>query len=242
MDFSPSLTRVRFLRRYKRFLADVALPDGDHLTVHCPNPGGMLGLCEEGAEAWISDSRNPRRKLRYTLELLRLRSGALVLVNTQRPNAIAEEAVRAGGVPELSGFAELRRERPYGAENSRIDLWLSGPSGEVFVEVKSVTLEHEGAGYFPDAVTTRGQRHLRELGHVVAAGHRGVLLFVVGRDDVDRVRPARAIDPRYAELLVEAESAGVELLAYRLELSPERLELGVALPVEARAGAMGPTR
>ena len=232
MQFDPPLLETRFRRRYQRFFADVDPVDAaagvdprtaPPLTVHCPNSGSMRGCVETAGRAWISDSGNPNRKLRYTLEMLELEGDAAptrVLVNTQRPNALVEAAVREGTLAELVGADLVEREVKYGAERSRIDLRLTFGDRFAYVEVKNATMGVGGGRtLFPDAVTTRGAKHLRELMGVVAQGHRGVLVFCAGRDDTRVVAPADAIDPAYGKALREAAAAGVEVLAYRCELS-----------------------
>ncbi|RBP26441.1 sugar fermentation stimulation protein A [Marinobacter pelagius] len=220
MKFSEPLVEGRLIRRYKRFLADVRLPDGTEVTAHCPNTGSMRGCQPENARVWLSESNNPKRKLKYTWELVETRPGVLACVNTARPNAQARHGIDAGVVVELAGYAECRSEVKYGGEKSRIDLLLSGHDSrpDAWVEVKNVTLDEDGAGYFPDAVTTRGQKHLRELMGQVAQGERGVLFFVVNHTGIDEVRPADHIDPTYGRLLREAVAAGVEVVAYRAAL------------------------
>jgi sugar fermentation stimulation protein A len=236
VEFRPALIETRFRRRYQRFFADVdppgGGPDDPPLTVHCPNSGSMKG-CVEGADrAWISDSGNPTRKLRYTLEMLSV-GGARVLVNTQRPNALVEAAVLDGTIRELAGADAVEREVRYGAENSRIDLRLRFGERFAFVEVKNATMGIGGGrALFPDAVTTRGTKHLRELMGVVAEGHRGVLVFCAGRDDTRVVAPADAIDPVYARTLREAAAKGVEVLAYRCALSAGSARLVERVPVD----------
>ena len=231
MRFIEPLTPCTFLRRYKRFLADVRLADGEELTVHCPNSGSMTGCQPVGGPAWISDSKNPKRKLRHTLELVSL-DGVPICVNTQRPNALAEEAIRAGVITELAGYPVLRREVRYGSENSRIDLLLEGEQGRCYVEVKNVSLDAgDGVGRFPDAVTTRGTKHLRELMAMVAEGHRGVLLFCAAKPDFRLIEPADDIDPVYGETLRAAAKAGVELLAYRCDISPEEMRMAERIAV-----------
>ena len=239
MEFDPPLFETRFRRRYKRFFMDVdpldqAGPASEHppLTVHCPNSGSMKGCLEDAGRAWISDSGNPARKLRYTVELLEV-GGALVLVNTQRPNGLVEEAICHGTLAELAGADAIEREVKYGTERSRIDLRLRFGERFAYVEVKNATMG-VGAGrtHFPDAVTSRGTKHLRELMGVVAQGHRAVLVFCAGRDDTQIVAPADDIDPIYGRTLREAVRAGVEVLAYRCELSPERARLVVRVPVD----------
>jgi sugar fermentation stimulation protein A len=230
LRFVTPLIPCVFLARRKRFFVDVRLADGSELTVHCPNSGSMKGCLEPEAPAWISDSGNPKRALRHTLELMRV-GGAHLLLNTQRPNALAEEAIRAGRL--LSGAPDIQREVRYGSENSRVDLHLSGPSGQVFVEVKNVTMgTPDGLCRFPDAVTERGTKHLRELMGVVAAGHRAVLLFCVSRDDAQRVQPADDIDPVYGQALRAAAAAGVEIMAWRLAITPEEVRFDRPVPVE----------
>lgn len=248
MQFPDPLRRGRLVRRYKRFLADVELSDlapGEDpaVTAHCANPGSMMGLAEPGSEVWLSPARDPARKLRWTLELVAApATGALVGVNTSRPNRLVEEALDGGILAELSGYARRRREVRYG-ERSRVDFLLEADDRpSCYVEVKSVTLARpelsEGAGSplaaeFPDAVTTRGARHLSELAAVAAAGARAVLLYVVQRGDCDHVRAAGDIDPGYAAALAVARDAGVECLAYRCVVDTGGIAVsGPPLPVE----------
>lgn len=221
MKFPDALVEGRLIRRYKRFLADVRLPDGAEVTAHCPNTGSMLGCQPEDARVWLSPSNNPKRKLKYTWELVEPLPGVLACVNTARPNAQARMAIEAGVVAELEGYRQCRAEVRYGAENSRIDLLLSGHDSQpdAWVEVKNVTLAEGGEGFFPDAVTERGQKHLRELMAQVAGGDRAVLFFVVNHTAIEQVRPADQIDPRYGQLLREACEAGVEVIAYRAALA-----------------------
>lgn len=223
MKFPEPLVAGRLVRRYKRFLADVRLDDGTEVTAHCPNTGSMLGCQPDNARVWLSRSRNPKRKLPYTWELVEAVPGQLACVNTARPNAQAREAVEAGRVTELAGYRQCRAEVKYGAEKSRIDLWLSGheTAPDAWVEVKNVTLAENGQGFFPDAVTERGQKHLRELMAQVENGERGVLFFVVNHTGIETVRPADHIDPMYGQLLRQACDAGVEVLAYRSQLAGE---------------------
>lgn len=236
MKFETPLIPCTFLERRKRFFADVRLADGTLLTAHCPNSGSMKGCLVPGGPAWISDSGNPARALRHTLELLQV-GDARLLVNTHRPNALAEEAIRAGVIPGLADYPEVRREVRYGSENSRVDLHLSDPRDPerpvCFVEVKNVTMgTPDGLCRFPDAVTARGTKHLRELAAQVALGHRAVLLFCVGRDDGRRVQPADDLDPTYGQTLRWAAAAGVELMAWRLHITPEAVAMVAPVPVE----------
>ncbi|MBU0551960.1 DNA/RNA nuclease SfsA [Myxococcota bacterium] len=221
-----------FLRRYKRFFADVRLETGEEIAVHCPNSGSMKRCLFPGNRAWISDSRNPKRKLRHTLEILELDEGALGLMNTQRPNALAEEAIRAGWIEALKGWATLQREVRYG-QGSRIDLLLTDEAGRrTYVEVKNVTMGVGGGlTRFPDAVTARGTKHLNALISMVEAGHRAVMLFCAGRDDTQRIEPADDIDPTYGQALRRAAAAGVELLGYRCRIAPPEITLCDPIPV-----------
>ncbi|PSF14044.1 DNA/RNA nuclease SfsA [Marinobacter shengliensis] len=243
MKFAEPLVEGRLIRRYKRFLADVRLPDGEEVTAHCPNTGSMLGCQPDNARVWLSRSDNPKRKLKYTWELVETGPAVFACVNTARPNAQAREAIEAGRVPELAGYTECRAEVRYGDEKSRIDLLFSGhpTRPDAWVEVKNVTLAEGSSGYFPDAVTERGQKHLRELMAQVEKGDRAVLFFVVNHTGIEAVRPADHIDARYGELLRQAQAAGVEVLAYRAALAGPngnpggRLDLIEAVPVSLQA-------
>jgi sugar fermentation stimulation protein A len=178
MNLPQPLHEARLIRRYKRFLSDMRLADGREVVAHCPNPGSMKTCAGADWRVQISHNTNPRRKLKWTWELAYDDLGHPILINTSRPNAIVEEAVRAGGIAELTGYPSVRREVRYGAEKSRIDLLLSGPDRpDCYVEIKSVTMRSGELGAFPDSVTKRGQRHLRELTAMAAAGHRAVLFF-----------------------------------------------------------------
>lgn len=221
------------IARYKRFFADVRLDNGEVVTAHCPNTGSMLGCKEPGSRVWISPADNPNRKLRYTWELVEARPEVLVGIHTGRSNALVQEAIAAGRVSELAGYGEVRREVKFGRENSRIDLLLKGTGlPDCYVEVKNVTAAvSDRVALFPDAVSERGSKHLRELMHVVSTGQRAVIFFCVQRGDVDEVRPADEIDVQYGRTLREAMAAGVEALAYRAEVSPEGIVVSMALPV-----------
>jgi len=233
MEFTPPLQPATLLRRYKRFLADVRLPDGRERTVHTPNTGAMLGCSTPGSRIWLRDTGNPKRKYPLSWEASELTDGTLVGVNTGLVNRLVAEGIDAGVVAPLQGYATLRSEVRYGHERSRIDLLLEGPDHpRCYVEIKNVTARDEaGCALFPDAVTTRGSRHLRELMRVVEEGERAVLLFCVQRSDAVAVRPADEIDPRYGATLRAAAAAGVELLAYRATVTPETVRLTTSLPV-----------
>jgi sugar fermentation stimulation protein A len=219
----------RLLCRYKRFLADVELADGRIITAHCPNSGSMTGCAVPGSPVLLSVSSNPSRKLPYTWELVQA-DGVWVGINTSLTNRLAREGIENGTVSELSGYDCVRGEVPYGA-HSRLDFMLSGERRDCFVEVKNVTLVDGRRALFPDAVTVRGQKHLRDLMEITAAGKRGVIFFVVQRGDAEAVSPAEKIDPEYGRLLRMAIGSGVEAIAYQAMVLPTEIRLSHRLPV-----------
>jgi sugar fermentation stimulation protein A len=225
MKFDPPLIPGKLIQRYKRFLADVMVAGGVTVTASCPNTGSMLGLTTPGSTVWISESNSPTRKYRHTWEMIENDLGTgphLVGINTGRPNALVAEAISAGVIPELAGYASLRREVKYG-EASRIDILLAEGTDPrpCYVEVKNVHLMREaGLAEFPDSKTERGAKHLRELAGMVAQGHRAVMIFLVQRGDGERFKLAADIDPNYAAAFQTAAAAGVEMLCYRCRLSP----------------------
>ena len=226
-DYLPAT----FVRRYKRFFADLETAGGELLTVHCANTGSMKNCLAPGTPCWYSLSDNPKRKLPGTLEVVTTSYGNLAGVNTGLPNKLVRAAVEAGVVDTLSGYAEVCSEVRYGEENSRIDLLLKGATGNCFVEVKNVTLDcGDGCARFPDAVTARGTKHLRELMAMVAEGHRAVLFFCVQLTGVDRVGVAAEIDPVYASTLAEAISAGVEIICWQAGFDGRSVSLQRVLP------------
>ena len=242
MNFEEPLIPVTLVKRYKRFLADVIWPNGQEMTVHCPNPGSMMGLSEPGMTAYLSDSKNPKRKLRYTLEAVEV-GHDLVLVNTSKPNSIVQEALKNKDIPELSAYSEILPEVSYGEEKSRIDFLLKEKSKAAWLEIKGVTLAEAGIGYFPDSVTTRGTKHLRELSRIARAGKdKAVLLYLVCRGDVKLVRPAAQIDPAYAKALRAAKRAGVEILAYKIDFDQESVSVGESCPVQLYSKDLGPLK
>ncbi len=232
MQFPDPLIRGTLLRRYKRFLADIELEDGAQVTAHCANPGAMLGLKDAGAEVWLSPSRNPKRKLKFSWELI-WANGGLVGINTAHPNGIAAEAIEAGEIEPLQGYETLRREVKYG-QNSRVDLLLEQPGRpDCYVEIKNVHLMRQtGLAEFPDSVTKRGTKHLVELGNMVAAGHRAVMLYLVQRSDCDRFAIAGDIDPTYAEELHRAMGSGVEAICYDCQIDTTGIQVRKPLQLE----------
>lgn len=225
MQFPDPLIRGKLLKRYKRFLTDVELENGDIVVAHCANPGSMLSLLEVGAEVWLSPATNPKRKLKYTWEMIRI-GDAWVGLNTSLPNKIVEAEIQQGLVPELTGYDSLRREVKYG-KNSRIDILLESTSVPIcYVEVKSVTMSRtKKLAEFPDSVTARGTKHLQELSDQVAAGNRAVMFYLVQRDDCDTFSVAADIDPVYAAALKKAKAQGVEALCYGCSVSPEAIKI-----------------
>jgi sugar fermentation stimulation protein A len=225
MTFDPPLIPATMIKRYKRFLADVELADGTVVTAHCANSGSMKACWAPGWEVRLSPAANPKRKLKYTLEMLH-NGRCWIGVNTMNPNRVVLAAAAAGEIPEIAGYDDYRGEVRYG-KNSRIDLLCTRGEERCYVEVKNTTLVAEaGAPYeFPDAVTARGLKHLQELGDMVEAGHRAVMLFFIQRADGSHFRPARAIDPDYADGLAAAQRRGVEILAYRAEVTPAHIRI-----------------
>jgi sugar fermentation stimulation protein A len=230
MQFTPPLQKATLIKRYKRFLADVVLADGTETTLHVANTGAMTGCAEPNDVVWYSTSNNPKRKYPLSWELCEKPNGDMICVNTIRANQLVEEALRANIITELTGYTSIQREVKYGSENSKIDFFLSSPEKtEAYVEVKSVTLLDSDQGYFPDAVTTRGQKHLRELIEVAQQGQRAILLFAVLHSGINSVKIAKYIDKNYHELIIEAQAAGVEIIAYKAEiqLSEELTEIAI---------------
>jgi sugar fermentation stimulation protein A len=230
MNISPALLKGTFIKRYKRFFSDICTAEGDIITVHCPNTGSMKNCQVEGSPCWYSLSDNPKRKLAGTLEIVTTAFGNLAGVNTGRPNHLVREAIEKDLIPQLRGYSRLRTEVRYGEEKSRIDLLLEGNSSDegrsCYIEVKNVTLDcGDGRAQFPDSVTTRGSKHLRELMAMVAAGHRAVLFFAVQLSAVKEVSVADHIDPVYAETLKVAIAAGVEVIVWQADMTDSSISL-----------------
>ncbi len=229
MRFPLPLIPATLIRRYKRFLADVTLPSGEEITAHVANPGAMTGLDAPGSKVWLSKSDNLKRKLPYSWELVEVDFGKgaeLVGVNTGHPNVLVAEALQAGTIPELAGYASIRREVKYG-RNSRIDFLLeSEGQPPCYVEIKNVHLMRKrGLAEFPDCVTARGARHLEELAGTVEAGARAVMLYLIQIGSAERFALARDIDRAYGQAFDYARKAGVEALAWKCAISPEIIAL-----------------
>jgi sugar fermentation stimulation protein A len=234
------LARGRLVRRYKRFFADARLDDGREVTAHCPNPGAMLGLADPGLPVWLSPADGPGRKLAWTLELVEA-DGGLVGVNTLTPTRLVAEALAAGAIPELAGYAQVRREVKMG-EASRVDFVLDDPAlGRCWLEVKNCHLRRAGRlAEFPDCVAARSARHLRELAARIAEGDRAVQLFVIQRTDCDAFAACADLDPAYAAALDAAARAGVEVLAYACDIAAEAITVARRVPwIHEPAGIFG---
>jgi sugar fermentation stimulation protein A len=236
MRFPSTLERGRLLQRYKRFLADVTLDSGEMVTANCPNTGSMLGLTAPGSRVWLSRSDSLTRKCAHTWEMIEVDLGAgpsLVGINTGHPNRLVAEAIAARRINALAGYGTLRREVKYG-EASRIDILLEDERrGRCYVEVKNVHMTREaGLAEFPDCVTERGAKHLRELAAMAAEGHRAVMLFLIQRTDAKRFTLARDLDPGYAKAFRLAADAGVEALVFRCRMSEKEIALDRAVPID----------
>jgi len=234
MKINPPLLPAVLHSRYKRFFSDVIDAKGRILTIHCPNTGSMKSCLVAESTCWYSLSDNPKRKLSGTLELVTTANGNLAGINTSRANHLVREAIEADLIPELRDYQQIRSEVKYGAEKSRIDLLLEDPlQGRCYVEVKNVTMEKaDGLVAFPDAVTSRGSKHLRELIAMIKQGHRAVLFFCVQIAEAKTMEVAADIDPTYAETLAEAVEVGVEVIAWRAKLAPDEIRLEQAIPFQ----------
>lgn len=225
---TPLLTGT-LIKRYKRFLADVKLDNGDIVTAHCANPGSMMGLKDPGSRVWLSTNDNPKRKLKYSWELLEVDLGCgphLVGINTNHPNSIVADAIAQGKISELAGYSSLRREVKYG-KNSRIDILLQDDAKpDCYVEIKNVHLMRKaGFAEFPDSITERGKKHLNELSAYVQQGHRCVMFYLIQRTDAKTFSLARDIDGEYAAAFDKAIAAGVEVYAYSCTITPDGVDI-----------------
>lgn len=233
MQFQTPLIPATLIRRYKRFLADVVLPDGSLVVAHCGNPGAMTGLKAEGLRVWVEPNDDPKRKLGYSWKLVELPGGHWAGIDTNLPNPVVAEALAAQQIPEFAAYNKVRREVKYG-KNSRIDFLLTGEGlANCYLEVKAVTFHRTpGLAEFPDSVTERGTKHLGELIDMVAEGHRAVMLYVVHRTDCTRFKIAADVDANYARLFDKAREAGVEMLCFDTVISPQGVALSTELPID----------
>jgi len=229
MEFQEKLVHGTLIKRYKRFLADVKLDSGKEVVAHCTNSGSMKSCLENGAEVYLSPVNDPKRKTRFTWEMIKI-NGTWVGINTGNPNKLAFEAIINGKIPGLEKYTAVRREVKF--RDSRFDVFAENEHEKCFVEVKNVTLKEGKYALFPDAVTTRGQKHLKTLIEVKKEGMRAVMLYIVQRMDVEVFGPASEIDPGYAAALKEAVAEGVEVIAMQVKETPEKIELTKQLPVK----------
>jgi len=229
VKFQQELVHGTLIKRYKRFLADVKLDDGSEVIAHCTNSGSMKSCLENGAEVYLSPVNDPKRKTKFTWEMIKI-NGDWVGINTGNPNKLAFEAISAGEIPGLTGYATVKREVKF--NDSRFDVFAENDHEKCFVEVKNVTLKDGKYALFPDAVTTRGLKHLKTLIEVKKQGMRAVMLYIVQRSDVEIFAPAREIDPDYSIMLKKAVEAGVEVIPMQAKVSPEKIELVNKLPFE----------
>lgn len=233
MKYAHELFHGTLIKRYKRFLADIKLDSGEIVTAHCANSGSMLTLKDEGNEVWLSPAANPKAKLNYKWEIVKV-AEIMVGINTSLPNKLVEEAILDGTITELQGYKNLRREMKYG-KNSRIDLFLSDHENgqpDCYVEVKSVTLSrNKNLGEFPDSVTSRGTKHLGELKDMVSEGYRSVMLYLAQRHDLESFKVASDIDPTYADALKVAKDNGVEAYCYICEITPTAINVDRSIPI-----------
>ena len=236
MQFPSPLLPGKLVQRYKRFLADVVLDSGETVTATCPNTGSMMGLKEPGLRVWLSTSDSSTRKYTHTWEMVEVDLGqgpGLVGINTGHPNKLMAEAVEAGRIKELTGYASLRREVKYG-KNSRIDLLLEDPAkGLCYVEIKNVHMMRKaGFAEFPDSVTERGAKHLAEMSDMVREGHRAVMVYLIQRNDAKSLSLARDVDAGYGEAYDKAVKAGVEVIAVRCKLSTDAIMVDKTVPMK----------
>lgn len=229
MEFNTSLIPGRLIKRYKRFLADVRLEDGSITTAHCTNSGSMKTCIEENALVYLTPVNDPKRKTQFTWEMIFM-NGHWIGINTSVPNILAYEAVRDGKIEKLKGYTCVEREVRF--QDSRFDVYAENESERCFIEVKNVTMKVDEFALFPDAVTTRGRKHLDTLIRAKEKGFRAVMLYVIQRMDVEKFGPAREIDPEYAETLKKAYAAGVEVIPVQAKVTPERIEIIRELPFE----------
>jgi len=229
MIFSQKLVHGKLIRRYKRFLVDIELDNGEVVVAHCTNSGTMKSCIEPGAEVYITPVNNPLRRTKFTWEMIKI-EGSWVGVNTSNPNKLAFDAIKSRSIPGLENYLHVTREVVFG--DSRFDIFAQNENEKCFIEVKNVTLKVGEYARFPDAITTRGLKHLKTLVEVKKAGMRAVMLYIVQRTDVTIFAAAKEIDPDYAKMLTIASIEGVEIIVMQARVTPEKIELLKLLPVE----------
>lgn len=229
MKFEKELIHGTLIKRYKRFLADIELDTGEVVVAHCTNSGSMKSCLENGAEVYLTPVDDPKRKTKFTWEMIKI-NGDWVGINTGNPNKLAFEAISAGQIPGLEEYTTVRREVKFG--DSRFDVFAENKQEKCFVEVKNVSMKQNDYALFPDAITTRGQKHLKTLIEVKKQGMRAVMLYIIQRSDVEIFAPAKEIDPEYAVLLKEAFAAGVEIFPMQAKVTPHKITLVKKLPFE----------
>lgn len=222
MQFKNKLVPGKLIDRYKRFLADIELEDGSIVTAHCTNSGSMKSCLEEGAPVYLSPVEDPKRKTKFTWEMIYMNSG-WIGINTMIPNILVYEAIKANKIGKLNGYTNVKREVKFG--DSRFDIFAENETEKCFIEVKNVTMKVDHFARFPDAKTTRGKKHLNTLIEVKKQGIRAVMVYVIQRTDIDTFGPAWDIDPEYAETLVNAFDKGVEIIPLITRVSPTQIEI-----------------
>ena len=223
MNFKKKLISGELIKRYKRFFVDVKI-DNKTVTAHCPNTGSMMGLLEKGNKVWLSKSDNPKRKLKYTLQVIES-NGSKVGVNTHLTNKIALDAIYKSKIQKFKNYNFVKQEINFG-NNTRFDLLLIKKNKKIFIEVKNVTLSRQkGIAEFPDAITSRGQKHIQELLNANKQGYNIYLLFVIQRDDCNKLKIAKDIDPKYCELLTKAVKKNLNILCYDCKFSTKGIKL-----------------
>lgn len=233
MQFTHPILKGKFLKRYKRFFADILLENGETITAHCPNTGAMQGLLVEGSQVWVTHNNDPKRKLHYTWEMSYI-DDTMVGVNTQHPNKIIVEAIANNKIPELEGYSKLETEVKYGKQNSRIDILLTYPNNsKYFVEVKNVHYKEANTAVFPDSPTTRGVKHLEELCHMMDEGHKAAVVYCIQRNDLKDFRFGEEFDPNYAKMAEKALKKGVKMLPFSCTLDENGIAVNQAIPLKA---------
>ncbi len=222
MKFENPLIHGTLVKRYKRFLSDIRLNDGTLVVAHCTNTGSMKSCLEEGAEVYISPAQDPKRKTKFTWEMIKINNG-WIGINTMLPNQIVAEAILNQEIKNLSGYTEVKREVKIG--NSRIDILATNQDERCYIEVKNVSMRKDNIALFPDAVTSRGKKHLEELITIKENGHRAVMVFLIQRSDVDSFAPAKEIDTEYAITLKKAFEKGVEIIPLMAKVSPHEIKI-----------------